>query len=64
MTKKLYSIADVARLLEVQQYQVEYAHRTNKVPDVRQVAGKRIYDEADLRRVANHFGVDLNEVAE
>ncbi len=63
MTKKLHSIADVGRLLDVQEYRIEYAHRTGKVPDVERVGGKRIYREADLRRIAKHFDIDLNEVA-
>lgn len=60
MTKRqLYCAADAARLLNVQEYRIQYAIRTRKVPSPAIVAGRRLWTRADLRRLAEHFGVDL-----
>ncbi len=61
MREQLFSISDCARLLGIQEYQISYWHRVGKVPDVRRVAGKRVYDEADLKSLAEHAGVQLKE---
>lgn len=56
----LYSISDAARLLGgVQEYRIQYCHRTGKVPSPAVVAGRRLYRWADLQALAKHFGVDL-----
>jgi hypothetical protein len=57
---ELFSIRDCARRLGVASHRIAYAHETGKLAEVRlRVAGKRIYTAADLRRVAEYFGVDL-----
>ncbi len=61
MREQLFSITDCARLLGIQEYQIAYWHRVGKVPDVRRVAGKRVYDEADLKSLAKYAGVELEE---
>jgi DNA-binding transcriptional MerR regulator len=57
--KQLYSIGDVARLLDVQQHRVQYAHRSSKVPSPPLVAGRRLYAWKDITKLARHFNVDL-----
>ena len=59
--KQLYSISDVARLLGVQEYRIQYAHRTAKVPSPEIFAGRRAYSEADLERLAEHFKVNVQK---
>ena len=56
---KHYSISDVARMLGIQEYRVQYAHRTGKVPSPEIFAGRRAYTKADIQRLAQHFKVTL-----
>lgn len=62
MTKKHYSTIDLAKLIGVAEHRINYAHRCGKLaePDLK-VANKRIYTEADAKRVAAYFGVDLEK---
>ena len=64
MDQKLYSIGDVARLLNVQQHRIQYAHRSNKVPSPRLVAGRRLYRWSDITKLGRLFGVDLKNPKE
>lgn len=59
---QVFSTGQVARLMGVQPYQIEYAHATGQIvePSVR-FLGKRVYAPDDVRRVARHFGVTLDE---
>jgi hypothetical protein len=58
----IFSTGQVARLLGVQPYQIEYAHVTGQLaePGLR-FLGKRVYDAEDVGRVAQHFGVQIDE---
>lgn len=43
-------------------YRIEYAHANNGLGEPAQrVMNKRLYTLADLRRVAKHFGIELDE---
>ncbi len=59
---QVFSTGQVARLLGVQPYQIDYAHSTGQIvePSVR-FLGKRVYAPEDVRRVAQHFGVTLED---
>ena len=60
---ELYSSADVARLLGIDESKIAYAHRSGKVDHPSYfVAGKRIYTQDDVVRVADHFGIDVKEL--
>ena len=60
MIQQLYSIRDCADILTIEEHRICYAHRTGKLTEPTYfVAGKRIYSKADLRKVANYFGVDV-----
>jgi len=56
MGKQLYSTSDCAKAVGVQEYQVAYAHRTNKIaePEFR-VAGKRIYQPHEVKQIQAYF---------
>ncbi len=59
---QILSTGQVARLLGVQPYQIEYAHATGRLDEPGgRFLGKRAYDADDVRRVARHFGVTLDE---
>ena len=55
MESTLLSIADVARLLHVQDYKIAYAHRIGVLKDVVRVGGKRVYGPEDVQRVKDYF---------
>jgi DNA-binding transcriptional MerR regulator len=57
---QFYSIADCSRLLGVAEHRINYAHRNGKVPEPKlRVAGKRIYQAPDLKRLVQYFGAAL-----
>jgi DNA-binding transcriptional MerR regulator len=59
---QLFSTGQVARLLGVPSYRIEYAHTNNGLGEpVQRVMNKRLYTLDDLRRVAKHFGVEPDE---
>ena len=60
--QQIYSTGQVAKLLGVQTYQIEYAHSSSQLtePDFR-FLGKRVYTADDVRRVAEHFGHSLGD---
>lgn len=57
--RQLYSISDVARLLGIQEYRIQYAHRTGKVPSPEIFAGRRAYTQRDIERLTQHFAGQL-----
>ena len=60
--KQLFSTGDVAKILGVGQHKVMYAHTSGRVPEPRlRFAGHRAYTAADLQRMAEHFGVKIEE---
>ena len=59
---QLFSTGQVARLIGVPSYRIEYAHsNTGLAEPAQRVMNKRLYTLADLRRVAQHFGIELDE---
>jgi DNA-binding transcriptional MerR regulator len=57
----LFSTGQVARLLGLRPYQLEYAHASQSLPEPAQrFLNKRAYTPDDIRRVAEHFGVALD----
>ena len=52
------SLHQVADLLQLQHYRIAYAIATHRIPEpVLRVANKRVFQPADIQRVARHFGV-------
>ena len=58
---QFYTISDVARLLGIQEYRLQYAHRTGKVPSPEIVAGRRLYTWPQIEQLAQHFNVELGK---
>ena len=57
---QLYSSGDVAARLKVPQYKILYAIENGMVADSSmRVGGKRIFSDEDLRRLAEHFQVEI-----
>lgn len=54
------ALKDVSRLLGVQPYRIQHAFITGAVPEPRQrISGRRVFEAADVRRLAAHFGVKM-----
>ncbi len=60
--QQILSTGQVARLLGVKTYQIEYAHATHALDEPAfRFLGKRVYGPDDVRRVAAHFNVGVVE---
>ncbi len=54
------ALKDVSRLLGVQPYQIQHAYSVGAVPEPgTRISGRRVFEMADLRRLAKHFNVTL-----
>jgi hypothetical protein len=59
---QLYSLGDVARLLSIPQHRISYAISNQMVAEsAMRVAGKRVFTDKDLVRIASYFGVQVTE---
>jgi DNA-binding transcriptional MerR regulator len=58
--RELYSTGQVARLLGIRQHHIGYAISSGHIPDAKlRFLGKRCFTDADMRRIARHFGVPV-----
>jgi DNA-binding transcriptional MerR regulator len=56
------SLKDVARDLQVKPYQIGYALSIRAVPEpALRVGNRRVFQPADVRRLAAHFGIEIPE---
>ena len=59
--QNLFSVSDLAHKIGVPEHRITYAHRIHRLADApMRIAGRRIYTEADLHRIAEYFGVQLD----
>ncbi len=57
--KRHYLLNEVAKVLRKRPYQVAYAITSGSVQEPKlRISNKRIFLEADIRRLAEHFGID------
>lgn len=63
--KKMYSLSEAASLLGTQAHRIQYALVSGKVaePEIR-IAGKRVFQQGDIERLAEHFNVELKQLDE
>lgn len=60
--QSIYSTGQLARLLGLRPHQLEYAHSTGLLAEpMFRFLGKRVYCADDVRRVAQHFGLSLDD---
>lgn len=60
----IFSTGQLARLLGIPAYKIGYAHATGRLEEPAfRFLDKRCYTAADVRRVATHFGVTLEDSA-
>jgi hypothetical protein len=56
--EQIYSTGQVARMLNVQGYQIAYAINTRQIAEASfRFLDKRCFTQADIRRIAEHFGM-------
>ena len=60
MKKEQLLLGDVAQLLGVKRYRISYALVNGLVPEpTTRISNKRIFEQKDIERLAEHFGVEL-----
>ena len=60
MNTRLFSSVECSNLIGIPLHKIAYAQRIGRLPKAdRMVAGKAIYTQADLKRMAKHFGIEL-----
>ena len=55
----LYSIGEVADILELPSPRIVYAHQTRKIEEPPRILGRRAYTWGEIERFAEHFDIDL-----
>ena len=56
------SLRDAARVLKLKAYQIDHALAVGSVPEpALRVSNRRVFQREDLKRLASHFGVRLQE---
>ena len=56
MTKKNYSLSEVAKLLKKQPYQISYVISSGHISEPKlRFAGKRMFSEPDVEKLREHF---------
>lgn len=59
--EQIYSTGEIAKLLGVQRHRIEYAIATGYVAEARfRFLGKRCFTAEDMKRMAEHFGVQVD----
>src|SRR5437764_300478 len=53
--KREYTLGEVVRLTGIPYYRIYYGHYTGRIPEPRRVGRTRIYTEAEVRRIKEHF---------
>ncbi len=57
-----FSTTEAAAILKLPEHKLRYAFRANHVEKPKTViAGRQLYTHEDLRRLAEHFGVKLED---
>lgn len=57
----IFSIGQVGKILGVQPYKIAYAIEVGQLPEASfHFLNKRCFMEKDIRRMAEHFGVEAN----
>jgi len=57
MTTTVYSTGEAARLLNVKQHKLTYAHVNGELPEPNRVFGRRAYTLEDIKKAAEYFNV-------
>jgi DNA-binding transcriptional MerR regulator len=59
---KLYLLSDVVRLVRKRPHQITYAITSGLLPEPQvRIGGRRIFQDEDIERIAQYFGVRLKK---
>ncbi|WP_013627340.1 hypothetical protein [Rubinisphaera brasiliensis] len=59
---QLLGLGDVSRLIGIARHKIEYAIANGAIPEPElRIANKRVFTTEDVQRVADYFGVVINE---
>ena len=62
---KFYSTMDVCKLTGIAEHQIRYAFRVGYLEKpATEIAGRLVFGRNDLRRICEHFRIDIREVDE
>ena len=62
---KMYLLSDVARLVKKRPHQITYAITSGLLPEPKvRMGGRRVFQDEDIRRIADFFGVQLKKEAQ
>lgn len=62
---KLYLLGDVAKMMRKRPHQITYAITSGLLPEPEmRIGGRRVFQGADIKRIADYFGVNLKKEAE
>jgi len=53
----LWTLGEVAEMLNVPEHRIQYLFRSRKIPDVQRIGGRRVFTQEDVRRAAEALGV-------
>lgn len=61
----VYSLREAVQMLGTQAHRIQYALVSGKVaePQIR-IAGKRVFQQCDIQRLAEHFDVEIKHIDE
>ena len=60
MKRDYFTTTEVASVLGIPYWRIVYVHQSDKIPEpTLRIGNRRVYCSDDLRRLAEHFGIDL-----
>lgn len=61
MKPDLITMGEAAHFLGIPYWRIVYAHQSGKIPEpTLRIGNSRVYRTADVRRLAEHFNITLN----
>ncbi|MEZ5943920.1 MAG: hypothetical protein R3C18_21190 [Planctomycetaceae bacterium] len=65
MQQQLLGLSGVSDLIGVKRHRIEYAIANGSIPEPElRIANKRVFTTEDVQRIADYFGVVMNETCE
>jgi len=63
--QQLLGLGDVSELIGVKRHRIEYAIANGSIPEPElRIANKRVFTTEDAQRIADYFGVVINQSSE
>ncbi len=59
----LFSLKDVQRALRVLRWRILYLYESGQLREPMRVGGHRLFSKDDLKEIAKHFGITIDDAA-